>query len=128
MFVRTMLALVAIVLVGATAPPPIRAATLYSPAINPASSGQQFRCAVLNVSTKPVEVVITLVAFGQPLAGPVTRTIEPGRGSDLTKTATGEFTHCVIEVGSRKSVRAHHTLENVLGGGDTAMVLSLPVQ
>jgi hypothetical protein len=107
-----------------------QAATLFSPTLNAKSSERQLRCSVLNVSNKPREVIFEINSSFFTIAGPTTRTIDPGTSSDIATTMTSSFAFCKVQApGTPKTMlRGHFAIEVLHGGGDTEMVLSLPLQ
>jgi len=114
-------------ILGIVAPPP-GPITLYSPMLNGASSGRQFRCTVLNVSAETLVVTFEIKNSFSTVEGPTVRTIPPGRSSDIVTSNTSSFSYCQVDFsGERSSVRGHYVNEVPLGGGDTEMVLTLPL-
>jgi hypothetical protein len=61
--------------------------------------------------------------------GPTTRTIGPGESSDIATAQTSGFAYCKVEApGNKNTLRGHFAIEVLLGGGDTEMTLSVPLQ
>jgi hypothetical protein len=106
-----------------------QAATLFSPMLNAKSSERQLRCSVLNVGDEPREVIFEITNGFSSIEGPTTRTIEPGRSSDIATSQTSSFAYCRVQAaGSKTTLRGHFVIEVLHGGGDTEMVLSVPLQ
>ena len=111
--------------------PTTGAATLFSPMVNAANSGRLLRCSVVNVGseTKDVTFEIVLASNGSTLVGPLTRTIPPGGSTFISTAQTGLFQYCKVQApGSKTALRGHFAIEVNLGGGDTEMRLSVPLE
>ena len=104
------------------------AVTLYSPEMNALASGRQLRCSVLNASAETLLVTFEIRTSFSIVEGPTQRTIAPGASSDIATASTSNFSHCKVEFSGKESdVRGHFANEVVSTGGDTEMVLSLPL-
>ena len=102
--------------------------TLFSAQMNTASSDRQLRCSVLNASAQTLEVTFEIRTSFGTVEGPTVRTIDPGESSDIATQDTSSFSHCEVSfTGNKDDVRGHFVNEVLLGGGDTEMVLSLPL-
>ena len=108
--------------------PPAGLVTLYSPVLNTASTGRQLRCSALNTTSGTLAVTFAIASSFSVVEGPTVRTIAPGESSDIATTETSSFVHCKVDfIGKKSDVRGHFVIELPLGGGDTEMVLSVPL-
>jgi len=108
--------------------PPAGPVKLFSAQMNTASSDRQLRCSVVNVSAQTLEVTFEIRSSFGTVEGPTVRTIDPGEASDIATQDTSSFSRCEVSfTGNKDDVRGHFVNEVLLGGGDTEMVLSLPL-
>jgi hypothetical protein len=99
-----------------------RAATLYTSTLPP-GPGESLNCAVVNASTKPVEVTIDVLGVtGTLITGGSPFTLGPGAGAGQSVGAAENPTHCRFTVeGRAKAIRGRACIQ-VTGGSCFAAV------